>query len=124
MPVGRPLKYKTNKALEKVITEYFDKCDANSIPYTITGLGLEIGLDRHQLIRYGNKEQFSHTIKKAKLRCENYAEISLFKGKNVAGAIFNLKNNYKGWKDKTESEHSGSLPITVVTHIPRSPVDR
>ena len=40
--------------------------------------------------------------------CHNYAENSLYSGKNVVGAIFNLKNNYN-WKDKNETEltHKG-----------------
>ena len=33
--------------------------------------------------------------------CHNFAEEHLFSGKQVAGAIFNLKNNY-GWVDRQE----------------------
>ena len=35
--------------------------------------------------------------------CQQYAEESLFIGKNPTGAIFNLKNNYE-WKDKNETD--------------------
>jgi hypothetical protein len=45
---------------------------------------------------YEDKDNYSDTVKRAKLKCENYAEMHLFNGKNgVVGAIFNLKNNYK-----------------------------
>ncbi len=87
-------------------------------PYTITGLALAIGTTRDTLLDYENKKQvdlpaglkqtFSDTIKKAKQMCHGYAEDYLFTGKNPAGAIFNLKNNYN-WHDKIEEEHSGSV---------------
>ena len=40
------------------------------------------------------------------MKCQQYAEEFLFVGKNAAGVIFNLKNNY-GWRDKTEQELTG-----------------
>ena len=73
---------------------------------------MALGTGRNVLIDYENREEFSNTIKRAKLLCENYAEESLFLGKNVAGAIFNLKNNY-GWKEKQEIEHKGGVIINL-----------
>ena len=37
--------------------------------------------------------------------CENFAEQYLYSGKNIVGAIFNLKNNYS-WKDESKVTHS------------------
>lgn len=133
-PGGRPPKYKTVPELENLIEAYFQSCWKQKIdmfgnpifvkdkrgkkteekvmyqfkPYTITGLALAIGTTRETLIDYEKKDKFSDTIKRAKQMCQGYAEESLYIGKNPTGAIFNLKNNY-GWKDKTETEHSGNL---------------
>lgn len=132
---GRPPKYKTVPELEKLIDAYFESCWTEKIdmfgnivykkdskgnkselpvmvqfrPYTITGLALAIGTTRETLLDYEHKDKFSYTIKRAKERCQSYAEESLMIGKNPTGAIFNLKNNYNRWKDKTETEHSGDL---------------
>jgi len=75
-------------------------------PYTITGLAMALETTRETLLDYEKVyefDMFSDAIKNAKIKCHNYAETYLYEGKNQAGVIFNLKNNY-GWKDKTESE--------------------
>lgn len=100
--VGRPLKFKTVEEMQEKIDAYFDECIEKEKPYTITGLALALDTTRETLLDYEDKDEFSDTVKKAKLRCENYAEEFLFKGKNVVGSIFNLKNNYKRWVDKQE----------------------
>ena len=102
-PIGRLLKYKSDEELQKAIDNYFKMCDKKEKPYTITGLGLAIGLDRRQLLEYGEKDVFNNTIKLAKERVHAYAEEHLYKSGIAAGVIFNLKNNF-GWKDKTEVE--------------------
>jgi hypothetical protein len=98
---GRPLKYNDPVEMQILIDKYFDDCDINDKPYTITGLALALDTNREALINYGKRDEFSHTIRKAKLRIQNYAECCLFNGKNPAGVIFNLKNNH-GWVDKQE----------------------
>ncbi|MFC0235502.1 terminase small subunit [Fictibacillus phosphorivorans] len=100
--VGRPLKFRTVEEMQEKINAYFEECDKNEDPYTITGLALALDTSRETLLDYEDKDEFSDTVKKAKLKCENYAEKFLFKGKNVVGSIFNLKNNYKRWVDKQE----------------------
>ena len=73
--------------------------------YTVTGLALALDTSRFTLIDYENKDnEFSHAIKKAKDRCENYVENRLFEN-NPTGPIFNLKNNYK-WVDKQEIDNT------------------
>lgn len=110
--MGRPLKFESPEAMQELIDAYFKRCDIEEEPYTITGLALALDTDRHTLINYGNKEEFFHTIKKAKLRVENYAEKLLVSGKgNVTGVIFSMKNNY-GWKDKTEQEVTSTETVT------------
>ena len=102
-PIGRPLRYKTNEELQEAIDNYFKMCDEKEKPYTITGLGLAIGLDRRQLLEYGEKDVFNKTKEHEKERVHAYAEEHLYKSGIAAGVIFNLKNNF-GWKDKTEVE--------------------
>lgn len=99
--VGRPLKFKSAEELKEKIGQYFKKMDAEKRPYSITGLALELDTSRETLLNYEQKQEFFDTIKRAKLRCENFAEEKLFTARNVTGAIFNLKNNY-GWVDRQE----------------------
>lgn len=101
----RPVKYKTVEELQVKIDEYFNKCDKEFRPYTITGLALALNMTREGLVHYEKKEGFTDTIKRAKLKCEVYAEEQLFIGRNATGVIFNLKNNY-GWVDKQEVDNT------------------
>jgi hypothetical protein len=137
---GQPLKFKNAKEMQKKIEAYFKSCwdfkrdmFGNRIydkatkpkqpvmiqvrPYTITGLAVALDTFRDVLIDYETKysekydKEFSNTIKRAKEMCHQYAEDSLFIGKNPTGAIFNLKNNYR-WEDKTKQEHSVGISLT------------
>ena len=107
MAVGRPKKFKTVKEMQVVIDDYFADCDARERPYTICGLANALGMGRSTLLEYQADDVFSNAIRNAKMKCQQYAEEYLFVGKNAAGVIFNLKNNY-GWKDKTEQEITGA----------------
>lgn len=102
---GRPQNISDIEHLEKKINAYFAECDAKEKPYTICGLAYALDIDRRTLLNYEKTSNFFPTIKKAKLRCEMYAEEQLYMGKNAAGVIFNLKNNYN-WKDKIENDLS------------------
>ncbi len=112
---GKPLKWKTADELEQLIDEYFSKCDKDQKPYTITGLCLLLDTTRATLMNYEDcfeidwlkrldneeKQRYVNAIKRAKARCENYAEIQLLDPnckKSPIGSIFALKNY--GWQDK------------------------
>lgn len=103
---GRPPKYKKKEEIQELIDKYFYDCDKNDEPYTVTGLALALNMSRQDLINYSNKEEFFDTIKKAKLKVENYLEKRLIKDNSCTGIIFNLKNNYS-WKDKQENINVG-----------------
>lgn len=104
---GRPLKFKTVKALITKIDKYFK--NTNKDEWTITGLALALDTFRNVLIDYQNgkydKEdrEFSNAIKKAKLIVENGYEVDL-KKHGRSGTIFALKNF--DWKDKQEIDHT------------------
>lgn len=119
--MARPLKFRSVEELQEKIDAYFKKCDdgekievydkkkqevltyTRKIPYTITGLALELDTSRQTLMNYTRREEFFDTIKRAKLRCENYCELRAITGDvPPAGPIFILKNY--GWKDKTEHD--------------------
>lgn len=103
---GRPPKYTEAEEMQKKIDKYFEDCKLNNRPYTITGLGLALDMSRQDLINYSKKEKFFDTIKRAKMRVENYLEERLINDSSATGIIFNLKNNY-GWKDKQENVNVG-----------------
>lgn len=130
--MGRPVLFETAEEMQAQIDEYFDWCDnrvtnvyikemgdnvpiANPAPYTMSGLALRLGMDRKSLLNYSNKEDFFPTIKRARQRVEQDVETRLMEGKNQAGAIFNLKNNF-GYVDKIENEHSmKELPKPIIS---------
>lgn len=105
---GRPKKYTEVELMKQKIDLYFKKCDNKNEPYTVTGLCLALDITRETLNQYLKDEQFSDTIKKAKLKVENYLEKHLIIDSSTTGIIFNLKNNF-GWTDKQELKHSGNI---------------
>lgn len=101
-PGGRPPKFSTPEELEAACIEYISN-NPNSM--TITGLAMRLGFcDRQSLYDYEKRDEFSCTIKAARLAVENGYENAL-RSQSVAGAIFALKN--MGWKDKHEQEVYG-----------------
>ena len=99
--VGRPPKWNTPEELQAEIDKYFEHCSEEKIPLTITGLALALDTTRETLMDYQNNDEFSYTVKKAKLMIENAYEHRLIQN-GRAGDIFALKNF--GWKDKQEIE--------------------
>lgn len=82
------------------VEDYFNNKD---IVHTWTGLALHLGFEsRKSLWEYGEKPEFSNSVKKALLRIEEIYERNLF-NKNAAGPIFALKNF--GWRDTKEIKH-------------------
>jgi len=114
---GRPLLYNNCVDLDYDCEMYFLKCDYETdeyddlieddkgnyikrkeqIPYTITGLAMDLNTSRRTLLNYELREDFSGVIQRHKLRVENYSEIRLHTKKQATGPIFALKNF--GWSD-------------------------
>lgn len=105
---GRPKKYTEVELMRQKIEGYFKECEEKHEPYTVTGLCLALDICRDTLLEYAKSEEFSDTIKKAKLKVENYLEKHLITDSSTTGIIFNLKNNF-GWTDKQQLEHSGNI---------------
>ena len=102
MPGGRPKAYTEVEIMQQKIDKYFNECKKKQEPYTITGLCIALDICRDTLSEYMKNDEFSDTIKKAKLKVENYLEKHLITDSSTTGIIFNLKNNF-GWKDKQEN---------------------
>lgn len=127
MTAGRPPKYETPEEMQEAIDTYFNskkpEFAGNDLkgypiyklnPPTITGLSLHLGFaSRQSYYDYEKKKDFSYTMKRARLYCENYIEESLYSGDIPPSAgIFALKNF--GWSDKQEVEHSGSMNVVYL----------
>lgn len=110
---GRPLKYKSVEDMQRDIDKYFEECDEKGKPYTVSGLAYALNTTRRTLLDYQEKDEFSHTIKKAKTKIELFNEELLYsKEAPTVGVIFNLKNNY-GWKDKQEIEADVKSEVNI-----------
>ena len=117
---GRPPKFMDADELEKKIAEYFEDCDDNDKPYTVTGLAYTLGITVKQLRDYKNavdninvlkqlddsvKAELSNIVKRAYQMCEMYAEKRLLDtkcNKSPVGYIFALKNFQGDFVDKQE----------------------
>lgn len=129
---GKHKLWESPSDLQSDIDSYFSLCDEREvevysksaqdvikikkpIPYTIEGLCDTLECERETLLNYEKKEgyeEFFSTIKKAKLKIQrNKLERGLCGESNPAVTIFDLKNNH-GYKDKTETEHSGEIKGT------------
>ena len=105
---GRPPKFSSVEELEEAIESYFSQDDL--IP-TITGLALHLGFcDRQSFYDYEGRDEFSCTMKKARLSVENVYEQRLH-GQSPTGAIFALKNF--GWKDKQDVDLKAAVTVNI-----------
>lgn len=130
MAAGRPPLFKSDSQLKSKINKYFKSIegefhmepgedeegniiekkvwDSYPEPATITGLCLFLGFESRQSFHdYAKNEEFSYTIKKARLRIEHEYEKSMNTSKIPTAQIFALKN--LGWSDKQEIENNHTL---------------
>ena len=99
--VGRPLAYNLEDIV-KGAEAYFNHCEENHEPLTITGLSYWCGfVERKQIYEYAEKEDFAPTIKKYMHRIEYGYELKLH-GNSPTGAIYWF--NQKGLKPPEEDK--------------------
>jgi len=139
MPAGRPPKYETPDEMQRIIDLYFLACrynrsqddnkeslldelseedvkyikDIDDYKPTISGLAYSLGMSTEALRNYEAKDKFLATVSAAKQRVEMALEQHLYTP-SPNGVKFSLINNFK-WKDKTETEHSGSINFGNMT---------
>ncbi len=108
---GRPLTYKTDAELSAAIEDYFAECQEQDRPYTISGLAYHLNISRRTVVNYANNDLFFLTIKRARERCEQYAEEQLYRQKgSTKGIQFSMKNNYN-WHDKQELDTTHKVDV-------------
>lgn len=98
-PGGRPLKFQSLKELTDIADKYF--AETPEAEWTTTGLALALDTTRELLMDYQNKDEFSDTIKKYKLKVHMAYEKDLRK-MGRSGDIFALKNF--GWRDQIHTD--------------------
>lgn len=112
---GRPPLFDDPEDFKAKADEYFAVCEAKERRPTVNGLAYALGMTRETLLRYGEKDGFSDTVKLIRTRLEAEWEYGLA-GPSAAGTIFWLKN--QGWSDKSEQvvtasvEHSGGVTVS------------
>ena len=112
--VGRPRIVETPEEFDYLVDWYEAHCINDSTTVSFTGMARFLGfVSRESLYAYGKREEFSDSVKRARLMVEEAYELRLW-GRNVAGAICALKNH--GWSDRQSPEHS-----TVVGGVIRVP---
>jgi hypothetical protein len=117
MPGGRPLKFQDSNEIETKINEYFEYRREKEMPFTITGLALWLDCEVETLKSYQERDEFSASIKKAYLMCQEYAERQLYTSKNPAGPIFGLKNF--GWSDTQKIDVNSTVSYQLPADIKR-----
>ena len=106
--------------IENKINDYFNYCNENSKPFTMSGLALFLDCSRTTLYNYdkelvkfkdlneNDKLRILNAVKRAKRMVEAYQEEQLFIGKSPVGTIFSLKNNFN-WKDSQEINNNTNI---------------
>lgn len=119
---GKPRKIDNVTRLQAKVEAWLEECKREDIPPTRSGLCLALGISKDTLSRYLTDTTgdttvyqadpitgelhpvtFADVLKRAILAIEHSLEIRMLTSKsNVAGVIFDLKNNH-GYADKSET---------------------
>lgn len=105
---GRPRLYDDPQIFSDTTDDYFNAVEtAGKLP-TLSGLCLHLGfVDKQSFSRYEEYgEEFSLTVKKARLKIEDDRHQRLA-NPACTGVIFDLKVNH-GWQDKVVTELTGA----------------
>lgn len=115
---GRPRKYATAAALKKKVDAYFrsvtpTKKEPLKPPPTLSGLSVYLDFADYSTFNdYENNPDFSHIIKKAKLRIAAAHEAQLFTT-GCTGSIFWLKCNGGDMFKEQPQEHVVTGPLGI-----------
>jgi len=115
-PVGRPRT--TTADLPDDWHEIVRQCGQDGQSAVTIRCKLGIGMSAWETL-LEDSEDFRETVKEAKALCEHWweergREMAMGSEGNATVWIFNMKNRF-GWKDKTETEHTGSVAVTQIT---------
>ena len=127
-----PRKVDNVTRLQVKVDQWLEACKRDDVPPTRSGLCLMLGISKQTLSRYLQDTGVESTVyqpdpitgkltpvtvqdilKRAILAIEHAIELRMLTGKsNVAGAIFDLKNNH-GYADKTEVSSTSTITKTT-----------
>lgn len=113
--MGRPPKFKNEKALKAAVEEYFAELPEKTMP-TKAGLRLHLGITRETYSSWkADAHLFADTIKEADTIIE-IAWLQCLTRPQPTGAIFYLKNAFKeDYKDRLE--HTGEDGGAIIHNI-------
>ncbi|MGN0363687.1 MAG: terminase small subunit [Bilifractor sp.] len=142
-PDGKPPRFKSPKAMQEKVDEYFKWCDGEELrdpdsdellldkyghpiiihshPYTMAGLAKYLGFKSYtSFVKYKVKGQaYKDVFNSAKLRVMQYMEERLYDRDGSNGARFALQCNFKDEYGSTPE--GGSTPvINIMCDIPKS----
>ena len=87
--LGRPRIIESPAEMNRLVEEYVRKCHEEGEPLTLTGMILHLGLSSRQSFdRYGDREEFSDSVHRAKLLIENQYERKLDGPRPTAQRVF------------------------------------
>lgn len=116
--MGRPKKY-TDEIIEQIRLAMEVYIQSVDIPI-VAEFAYQNHIPRFKLYEFAeNSEEFQYTIKGLIDKKEAQLErLALTKEINPTMAIFSLKQ--LGWRDVTETEHSGSVGVSIIDDIKKS----
>lgn len=85
--------------LRKALNDYFDEQDEAKLPYTISGVCLQVGCRRKTLLQSIPDTPMGSLLYQARMLIEQQHEIHLLTTKRPAGVVFALKN--LGWSESS-----------------------
>lgn len=111
--LGQPLAF-TPEEFKACVNSFFEYCETEKKPLTISRLAVYLCCDRKTLCNYSHKDAYMPTIKRIKMLIEAEKNENLISGKgSTIGLIFDLKNNHD-WKDEHHLEVIPNLiPVTL-----------
>ena len=116
--IGRPRLVSSPEEFDRLVDLYVATCQDPDKPkaITLTGLVLALGFcSKDTLYEYEKYEEFTDSVKRARLLVEQEYENRLVVGTNAAAPIFALKNF--GWTDKSQVDVGGQSDNPLVTEI-------
>lgn len=134
---GRKPKYADPAEMQAAIDAYFRACEGELLlnedgepvldkqglpvrvhekPPTVSGLALALGLSsRKSLLNYQGRKKFADTVRRARLRVEEYNETRLYDKDGRQGAEFSLCHNFRWTEEEPETERNAGGVVMLPT---------
>lgn len=117
---GNPRRWRSAKALQEAVNQYFDDCEENARVPSVAGLALALGfMSRQALARYTDRmheesnDDYVVIITSAKTRIEE-ANVQLAYNKEAsAGARFMLQNGFN-YSEKQEITSKNTIKVDLI----------